>query len=125
MRHLGRRLPARDCRSLRDGDLTLDCALGYPSEPGGVLRLCLTDRRNKSNAGKIAELFEPVLVNLGALGMRFRGFERVSTPDGPAAVAQEWLVEILPPEITPPPAATPASGMPAGAGSRSATAPSD
>lgn len=88
--------------------LSLDAT--WHRKEGSISRLALWEVSNQTPSGLIAELMEPTLLGLGHGRMRFRGIERINTPDGPAGVVQEWLVSVDDP---PPPA--PASDTAAGA----------
>ena len=74
------------------GSLTLS-STKYGDE--WIQALHLQHPQSVNSSGHLASLMKPELLNLGALGMRFRGLESVETAEGKAGVVQEWLVDIL------------------------------
>lgn len=56
-----------------------------------VVRLCTTEVM----AEPLAELHDASLYCIGVTGFHLRGYERVTTPEGPAWVLQGWLVNPL------------------------------
>lgn len=73
------------------------------NRPGGRMIAQLSFHQEGAAKSARAEgmLYEPTLQSLGDSRMRIRGYERLETETGTAAVLQEWLVEVI--QASPPP----------------------
>jgi hypothetical protein len=57
-------------------------------------RLVLRDLRSNPQLGIMFELFRPTLVSIDGDLLRMSGLEPLDTPEGRAAVVQEWMVQL-------------------------------
>jgi hypothetical protein len=93
-RQAGRRFPWREIenRPALVGLLQMH-SVSYRS--GWVTLLELRNPDNQTDAGRLAVLYEPVLLHIGNGLMRFRGYEHRQTEDGAVGLAQEWRCQIV------------------------------
>ncbi len=54
--------------------------------------LMLRSYQATPGCGVIHMLYQPIITFVTDHGFRFRGFEAIDTPNGKAAVMQEWMV---------------------------------
>lgn len=95
MRRAGRRLPWQEINNLPALTGFLRMFQVANRTLGTVTVLELRDSGNQTDTGRLATLFEPVLVNVGDNRMVFRGFERQVSEDGPVGLVQEWRCELI------------------------------
>lgn len=93
LRQKGRPLPWREIAAVSPvvGELT-----SYYQSKGDFVFHVATVRPVATPAGHplLPPLYEPVLVAIGPMGFRLRGFERVEHEQTGAAVVQEWICDV-------------------------------
>lgn len=92
MRRRGRRLPWREVANGPSfvGELTT-YSVDHGRERYRVATLVLSGSPMAKEL--VPTLYEPVLVSVGPLALRLRGFERVGQGDNALSVVQEWHCE--------------------------------
>ena len=91
LRRVGRRLAWRE---VLNGAHHVGEVVTHAVDVGGERYTVLTLRpEDPARARSVPDLYQPVLLRLSPLAVRFRGFERVDDAAGSFAVLQEWHCE--------------------------------